>query len=136
MRTISLIIIHCSATREGKRLTFAECRRDHIAHRRFKDIGYHYYIDREGVIWPGRPEQEVGAHCRNHNKHSIGVCYEGGLDRQGRPKDTRTQAQKRAMEVLLEELHERYPRALVVGHHDLDPLKACPCYDVHPLTDK
>ena len=136
MRTITLIIIHCSATREGTRYPFAKCRRDHIAHRRFKDIGYHYYIDREGVIWPGRPEQQVGAHCRNHNKHSIGVCYEGGLDRQGRPKDTRTQAQKRAMEVLLEELHERYPRALVVGHHDLDPLKACPCYDVHPLTDK
>ena len=122
MRTITLIIIHCSATPEGKRLTFAECRRDHIAHRRFKDIGYHYYIDREGVIWPGR--------------HSIGVCYEGGLDRRGKPDDTRTQAQKRAMEVLLEELHERYPRALVVGHHDLDPLKACPCFDVHPLTDK
>ena len=136
MRTITLIVIHCSATREGTRYPFAECRRDHIAHRRFKDIGYHYYIDREGVIWPGRPEQEVGAHCKNHNKHSIGVCYEGGLDRWGRPKDTRTQAQKRAMEVLLEDLKERYPRALVVGHHDLDPLKACPCYDVHPLTDK
>ena len=94
MRTITLIVIHCSATPEGKRLTFAECRRDHIANRRFKDIGYHYYIDREGVIWPGRPEQEVGAHCRNHNKHSIGVCYEGGLDRRGKPDDTRTQAQK------------------------------------------
>ena len=136
MRTITLIVIHCSATPEGKRLTFAECRRDHIAHRRFKDIGYHYYIDREGVIWPGRPEQEVGAHCRNHNKHSIGVCYEGGLDRRGKPDDTRTQAQKRAMEVLLSDLKERYPKALVLGHRDLDPLKACPCYDVHPLTDK
>ncbi|MBR5037566.1 MAG: N-acetylmuramoyl-L-alanine amidase, partial [Prevotella sp.] len=67
MRTITMIVIHCSATPEGKRLTFAECRRDHIANRRFKDIGYHYYIDREGVIWPGRPEQQVGAHCRNHN---------------------------------------------------------------------
>ena len=130
MRTITLIVIHCSATPEGKRLTFAECRRDHIAHRRFKDIGYHYYIDREGVIWPGRPEQEVGAHCKNHNKHSIGVCYEGGLDRQGRPKDTRTQAQKRAMEVLLSDLKERYPRALVVGHRDLNPGKKCPGYGV------
>ena len=130
MRTITLIVIHCSATPEGKRLTFAECRRDHIAHRRFKDIGYHYYIDCEGVIWPGRPEQEVGAHCRNHNKHSIGVCYEGGLDRRGKPGDTRTQAQKRAMEVLLEDLKERYPKALVVGHRDLNPAKDCPGFDV------
>ncbi len=130
MRTITLIVIHCSATPEGKRLTFAECRRDHIAHRRFKDIGYHYYIDREGVIWPGRPEQQVGAHCRNHNKHSIGVCYEGGLDRWGKPGDTRTQAQKRAMEVLLSDLKERYPKALVVGHRDLNPAKKCPGYDV------
>ena len=130
MRTITLIVIHCSATPEGKRLTFAECRRDHIAHRRFKDIGYHYYIDREGVIWPGRPEQEVGAHCKNHNKHSIGVCYEGGLDRWGKPGDTRTQAQKRAMEVLLSDLKERYPKALVVGHRDLNPAKDCPGFDV------
>ena len=130
MRTITLIVIHCSATPEGKRLTFAECRRDHIAHRRFKDIGYHYYIDREGVIWPGRPEQQVGAHCRNHNKHSIGVCYEGGLDRWGKPGDTRTQAQKRAMEVLLSDLKERYPKALVVGHRDLNPSKDCPGFDV------
>ena len=130
MRTITLIIIHCSATREGTRYPFAKCRHDHIAHRRFKDIGYHYYIDREGVIWPGRPEQQVGAHCRNHNKHSIGVCYEGGLDRWGKPGDTRTQAQKRAMEVLLSDLKERYPKALVVGHRDLNPLKDCPGFDV------
>ena len=130
MRTITLIIIHCSATREGTRYPFAKCRHDHIANRRFKDIGYHYYIDREGVIWPGRPEQEVGAHCRNHNKHSIGVCYEGGLDRRGKPDDTRTQAQKRAMEVLLSDLKERYPKALVLGHRDLNPAKDCPSFDV------
>ena len=130
MRTITMIVIHCSATREGTRYPFAECRRDHIANRRFKDIGYHYYIDREGVIWPGRPEQQVGAHCRNHNKHSIGVCYEGGLDRQGRPKDTRTQAQKTAMKCLLEYLREQYPKALVLGHHDLNPAKECPSFDV------
>ena len=133
MRTITMIIIHCSATREGTRFPFAECRRDHIANRRFKDIGYHYYIDREGVIWPGRPEERVGAHCRNHNKHSIGVCYEGGLDRQGHPKDTRTQAQKTAMKCLLEYLRERYPKALVLGHHDLNPLKDCPCFNVRDL---
>ena len=73
----------------------------------------------------------VGAHChvagQNHNKYSIGVCYEGGLDIRGQPADTRTEAQKQAMRRLLEELHGRYPRAVIVGHHDLNPHKDCPC---------
>ena len=68
----------------------------------------------------------VGAHCQNHNAHSIGVCYEGGIDIRGQPADTRTEAQKAALRQLLEELHARYPRAVILGHHDLNPLKACP----------
>lgn len=85
MRTITLIIIHCSATPEGKSLSFEACKRDHMENRHFRDIGYHYYITRDGHIHAGRPEQQTGAHCKNHNSHSIGICYEGGLDRQGRP---------------------------------------------------
>jgi N-acetyl-anhydromuramyl-L-alanine amidase AmpD len=69
----------------------------------------------------------VGAHCRNHNAHSIGICYEGGLDIRGQPADTRTLEQKLAMLHLLEVLHRRYPKALILGHHDLNPQKACPC---------
>ena len=71
----------------------------------------------------------VGAHCKGHNQHSIGVCYEGGLDIRGQPADTRTEAQKLAMRVLLEKLHKSYPRACIVGHHDLNPQKACPCIE-------
>ena len=102
-------------------------------------IGYHYVVRRNGAIEPGRPEWMVGAHCKNHNAHSIGVCYEGGLDIRGQPADTRTEAQKAAMRQLLEDLHRRYPRAVIVGHHDLrsalplgsskNPLKACPCIE-------
>ena len=92
-------------------------------------IGYHYVVRRDGQIEPGRPEWLTGAHCRNHNAHSIGVCYEGGLDIRGQPADTRTEAQRQALRRLLKELKERYPRALIVGHHDLNPLKACPCFD-------
>ena len=69
----------------------------------------------------------VGAHCVNHNAHSIGVCYEGGLDARGQPDDTRTPEQKSALRALLEDLHRRYPKALIVGHHDLNPEKPCPC---------
>ena len=92
-------------------------------------IGYHYVIRRDGTIEPGRPEWLIGAHRKNHNAHSIGVCYEGGLDIRGQPADTRTAEQKAAMRQLLEDLHRRYPRAVVVGHHDLNPLKACPCIE-------
>ena len=69
----------------------------------------------------------VGAHCLNHNKYSIGVCYEGGLDARGQPADTRTDEQKAAMRKLLERLNRDYPKAVIVGHHDLDPKKICPC---------
>ena len=92
-------------------------------------IGYHYVIRRDGSIEKGRPEWLIGAHCMNHNAHSIGICYEGGLDIRGDPADTRTEAQKVAMRQLLEDLHERYPRALILGHHDLNPQKACPCIE-------
>ena len=69
----------------------------------------------------------VGAHCLNHNAHSIGVCYEGGLDIRGQPADTRTEAQKKSLRWLLRQLRRSYPRAMIVGHHDLNPDKDCPC---------
>ena len=90
-------------------------------------IGYHYVVRRNGQIELGRPEFMIGAHCQNHNAHSIGVCYEGGLNARGQPEDTRTPEQKSALRALLKDLHRRYPQALIVGHHDLNPHKACPC---------
>ena len=130
MRTITLIVVHCSAVRPDQQSSAAQIDTWH-RERGFKlGIGYHYVVRRDGQVEPGRPEFLVGAHCLNHNAHSIGVCYEGGLDIRGQPADTRTEAQKQAMRQLLEELHRRYPRALIVGHHDLDPGKPCPCYDV------
>ena len=131
MRTITLIIIHCSATPQGSSLSFEECRRDHIMHRHFRDIGYHYYITRDGVVHEGRPIEKVGAHCEGHNSHSIGVCYEGGLDANRKPADTRTDAQRKALKSLIEDLHQRFPKALIVGHHDLNPAKACPSFIVN-----
>ena len=131
MRTITLIIIHCSATPEGRSLSFEECRRDHIMHRHFRDIGYHFYITRDGTMHDGRPIEKVGAHCEGHNCHSIGICYEGGLDANGKPADTRTEAQRKALKSLVERMHRLFPKALIVGHHDLNPRKACPCFKVN-----
>jgi len=84
---------------------------------------------RDGEIHRGRALEKIGAHCRNHNAHSIGVCYEGGLDANGKPKDTRTLEQKGALLALLRELKRQFPKALVVGHRDLNPMKGCPCFD-------
>lgn len=95
----------------------------------WKGCGYHYVIPTDGTIEVGRPEAVVGSHCRYHNRHSIGVCYIGGLAADGKtPMDTRTPAQKEALKRLLAELHNRYPKALILGHRDIDPLKACPCF--------
>lgn len=129
MRNITLLIIHCSATPEGQSLDFETCRQDHIQHRGFCDIGYHFYITRDGTVHRGRPVERVGAHCRNHNRHSVGICYEGGLNAQGYPQDTRTPQQKTSLLTVLQELKQLFPRALVVGHQDLNPQKACPCFD-------
>ena len=129
MRTITLIIIHCSAVRPDQTSSAAQIDTWHRQRGFHLGIGYHYVIRRDGTIEPGRPEWMIGAHCQNHNAHSIGVCYEGGLNARGQPEDTRTAEQKSALRQLLENLHRRYPRALIVGHHDLNPHKACPCID-------
>ena len=131
MRTITLIVVHCSAVRPDQTSSVAQIDTWHRQRGFHLGIGYHYVVRRNGEIEPGRPESVIGAHChvkgQNHNKHSIGVCYEGGLDIRGQPADTRTAEQKAAMRQLLEDLHRRYPRAMIVGHHDLDPTKDCPC---------
>ena len=127
MRKITLIVVHCSAVRPDQTSSAAQINTWHRERGFHLGIGYHYVIRRNGEIEPGRPEGQIGAHCLHHNRHSIGVCYEGGLDIRGQPADTRTAEQKAAMRQLLEDLHRRYPRAMIVGHHDLNPTKDCPC---------
>ena len=129
MRTVTLLIVHCSAVRPGQRSSAPDIDRWHRA-KGWKSIGYHFVVRRDGTVETGRSIEEVGAHCRWHNRHSIGICYEGGLDEAGKPADTRTSEQKQALRQLLEQLHGQFPKALIVGHHDLDPMKACPCYNV------
>ena len=129
MRTVTLIIVHCSANKAGSALRMADIDRYHRS-LGWMGCGYHYVIPTDGTIEPGRPEEMVGAHCRNHNRHSIGICYIGGLSADGKPADTRTEAQRTALRKLLEDLRRRYPKALIVGHRDLNPQKVCPCFDV------
>ena len=128
MRIITMIVIHCSAVGPDQTSSAAQIDSWHRKDNHWKlGIGYHYVIRRDGTIESGRPEWMVGAHCVNHNAHSIGVCYEGGLDIRGQPDDTRTENQKAAMRWLLRQLHRSYPKAVILGHHDLNPQKDCPC---------
>lgn len=141
MRKITELVLHCSATREGQHVTVADIDRWH-RDRGFKKIGYHYVIYLDGSIHAGRDLEEVGAHVTGHNATTIGICYIGGLDAAGNPRDTRTPEQKAAIVYLLESLREKFPTARICGHRDFSPdkngngkiepneyIKACPCFD-------
>ena len=128
MRTINLIVVHCSATRCDRPFPVTALIRCHAD--RFGFTGYHYYITRNGRTYQTRHEQLIGAHAKGYNEHSLGVCYEGGLNKQGKPADTRTKAQKQALLKLLRRLKKEHPQAQILGHRDLpDVKKACPCFD-------
>lgn len=129
MRRIDKIIVHCSATPEGKAFTVADIDRWHRA-RGWSGCGYHFVILLDGSVQKGRPIERVGAHAGAElNPHSIGVCYIGGYASDGRtPKDTRTPEQKTALLALLRELKKRYPDATIHGHREF-AAKACPCFD-------
>ena len=128
-RTINRIIVHCTATPEGRVETVESIRRMHKA-KGWADIGYHYLIGLNGERWNGRNVNLVGAHCEGYNTNSIGVCYVGGCDKNMKAKDTRTDKQKAALIALLKDLRKLYPKAKIVSHRDLDRKgKACPSFD-------
>jgi hypothetical protein len=135
MRPIRRIIIHCTATPEGRDVSAAEINDWHTA-RGWNGIGYHAVVRLDGRIEPGRPIADVGAHTRGHNDDSLGICYVGGVDADGRtPKDTRTLEQVRALAVQLRQWIRAYniPPNQVFGHRDFDAMKACPSFDVEDM---
>lgn len=128
MRSVNLIVIHCSATRCNRPFPVTALIRCH--QERFGFTGYHYYITRDGTTYQTRHLQLVGAHAKGNNSHSLGVCYEGGYDEHGRVADTRTEEQKVALLKLLRKLKAAHPQAEILGHRDLSGVKkACPCFD-------
>lgn len=130
MRAINEIIIHCSATPAGKDYTVSQIDGWH-RRRGFREIGYHYVVYRDGSVHVGRHITMTGAHCKGHNAHSIGICYIGGLNKNGKlPEDTRTGEQKTALEKLLVKLHSSFPEATLHGHREY-AAKECPSFDCH-----
>lgn len=142
MRNIDSIIVHCSATKAGQDFTATDIDRWH-RERGFNGIGYHYVIRLDGKLEKGRDVALAGAHCKGWNERSVGICYIGGLDENGRPADTRTNAQKRVLYQIIIDLQREYNILQVLGHRDTSPdlngdgviepyeyVKACPCFDV------
>ena len=141
-RKITEIIIHCSATPDGKDYTVDDIRRWH-KQRGYSDVGYHYIVYRNGILAQGRDVNTIGAHASGHNAHSIGICYIGGMSADNtRPEDTRTLRQKGRLLSLLVDLRKLYPNARIIGHRDLSEdkngdgiiepsewMKACPSFD-------
>lgn len=137
MREIKSIILHCTATPEGKDFTVADITRWH-KERGFKTIGYHYVVYRDGTVHKGRPVEEIGAHCQGYNKNSIGVCYIGGLMTDGKtPKDTRTSEQKEALYQLCYDLMDRFNIGMEDIHcHNEYAKKACPCFQIYKFRQE
>ena len=139
------IVVHCSATKPSQDIGADEI--DAI-HRGFgwNGIGYHGVIRRNGAREDGRYIEAVGAHCKSHNRVSVGICLVGGVDDDGHPVCNFTFDQFVTLHAWLDELagpHGRYPHAEIVGHRDLSPdldgdgeighhewMKHCPCFDV------
>ena len=148
MRKIDSIIIHCSATKAGQDLTAMDIDRWH-RQRGFNSIGYHYVIRLNGTIEKGRDISLPGAHCIGWNERSIGICYIGGVDINGKPADTRTNEQKQVLYQLIMDLQREYKILHILGHRDTSPdtngdgviepceyLKACPCFNVREFLLK
>ena len=128
MRQINKIIVHCSATKEGRDFDVEDVRNWHVKGNKWNDVGYHYVIKLDGTIQKGRDVSIVGSHAYGHNKNSIGICYIGGLDSEGNAKDTRTKQQKDALRSLYLELFNLY-QCEIIGHNEVSK-KSCPCFNV------
>ena len=128
MRTINKIIIHCTATPEGRTVTVADVDKWH-REKGWNGIGYHYLIGLNGEIWKGRNESIIGAHTEGYNNNSIGIAYVGGMTKDMKSsKDTRTTEQKISLINLIKQLKQKYPTAKIYGHRDFSS-KACPSFD-------
>lgn len=130
MRVINLIVIHCSDSDAVSHDNIETIRGWHVNERGWKDIGYQYFIDKRGVVFPGRPEESIGAHVSGHNARSIGICLSG--------RTGFTSNQFSSLEGIVKDLCKRYglDKSDIVGHCDLDNHKTCPNFDVHALVSK
>lgn len=138
MRKIDTIIVHCTATRpewwadKTPQQKLEECRRWHVEDRKWRDIGYHYLIDRDGTISEGRPIDQAGSHAKGHNSTSVGIALWGGHggSQDDKFEENFTPEQDRSLRKLIAQLRMEYPAiSTIMGHNEVSP-KMCPCFGV------
>ena len=129
MRELNKIIVHCSATPEGRNVTTEEIKQWHIG-RGWSDIGYHFVVELDGSVHDGRPVEDAGAHAKGHNADSIGICYVGGVDEDGNPKNTRTSEQVVALLDQIIDIRNTFGDHLTIHGHNEFSDKACPSFNV------
>ena len=128
MRNINYIAIHCTATQpEASIASIQNYWKNNLG---WKNPGYHYIIDRFGNVVNLLPIELVSNGVQGYNSQTINISYVGGIDKSGKPKDTRTEAQKQSILKLLKELRVKFPKAKIQGHRDFPNVKkACPSFD-------
>lgn len=141
-KPMQYLVIHCTATPEGREVSAAEIRRWHTAPppvgRGWKQVGYTDLVHLDGRIERLADNNEdanvdpweVTNGAAGYNSVSRHIVYVGGCDNHLAPKDTRTEAQREALKRYVEDFHARFPQVKIVGHHELNPGKACPSFDV------
>lgn len=132
MRKIERIFVHCTAGNQKQTL---QQLKDEFIRKGWKNPGYHYVVFPDGKLVQLLSEDKVSNGVQGYNSTSINVSYVGGIDKQGRPLDNRTQAQKDTLYALLMYLKQQYPKAHILGHRDIwgknskNWKKYCPCFD-------
>jgi N-acetylmuramoyl-L-alanine amidase len=128
MRLINYIVLHCTgANPKQTTKSILDYWKNNL---KWKNVGYHYLISENGTVEQLAQESQVTNGVAGFNANSIHICYKGGVDSLGKPKDTRTDAQKQATINLLKDLNKRYPKAEIKGHRDFGAKKACPSFEV------
>ncbi len=144
MSKLKYLVIHCTATPEGREVSSSELRHWHTdpvskGGRGWKQVGYTDMIHLNGgverlvknneddIVDPW----EITNGAKGHNSVSRHIVYVGGVGKDGKTaKDTRTMSQRAALESYCRRFHHRFPEVKIVGHNELDPKKACPSFDV------
>lgn len=129
------ILWHCTATPEGRDVSYDDLWQWHVVENGWNHIGYHWLIQLDGTEVECRPEDQVGAHCKDNgmNNCSVAIVYAGGMTvDMVSAKDTRTDEQIKAMYDLTQRLIDKYDLTWndVHGHNEY-AAKACPSFDVH-----
>ncbi len=130
MRPIIEIIIHCSATKPSMNIGADWIRELHVKQNKWRDIGYHYVIQRNGAVEDGRPVEQIGAHCQGHNSGTIAICLVGGISSSGKPENNFTPEQFESVQLLINALVEQFPKIKKLSGHNEYANKACPCFNV------